>query len=110
MMGCPARSQQAGILVTAQSGAPLPAAALRGPRPAARRLAYPCPTATPAPTATAVVSAPSEWTFSDETCWYARAFIEAIPTDSPLGGRHHWMLGKAVRLACAVPVRLCHRG
>jgi hypothetical protein len=53
------------------------------------------------PTATAVVSAPSQWSFSTDTCWYVRAFIDAIPTDSPLGGRHHWMLGKAIRLACA---------
>ena len=53
------------------------------------------------PTATVVVSAPSEWSFSNETCWYARAFIEAIPTDSPLGGRHYWMLSKTTRLACA---------
>jgi hypothetical protein len=54
------------------------------------------------PTATVVISAPLEWSFStDGTCWYVTAFIEGVPTDSPLGGRHYWMLSKTIRLACA---------
>lgn len=55
------------------------------------------------PTATAVLSAPSDWVFSEDTCWYATPLIDGLPDDGPLPGkgRHQWLLSQNVRLACA---------
>ena len=55
------------------------------------------------PTATAVVSAPSDWTFATDTCWYAAELVDGLPSDGPVPGkgRHQWLLKQNVRLACA---------
>ncbi len=43
----------------------------------------------------------AEWATSSTTCGYTRSMIDGWATDRPAGGRHQWMLGQAVRLACA---------
>ncbi|WP_020109612.1 AAA family ATPase [Nocardia sp. 348MFTsu5.1] len=49
----------------------------------------------------AVVSAPEGWEFGTATTPYVQAMISRWSTDVPPQGRHPWLVGQAVRLACA---------
>ena len=89
-----------GILGHRECRRRLPAAVRRGrPAPVRGRLSVGRRRHDPA--ATAVVSAPSEWTFPDDTCWYCPRIHRGDTHRLTAGGRHYWMLGKTIRLACA---------
>ena len=45
-----------------------------------------------------VVTPGAQWPWPEATCPYARKAVEGFTTDGPNGGRHGWLLSKAVRL------------
>ncbi len=47
------------------------------------------------------VSSPDSWVFGEKTSAYFKAAIKGWPTDEPPSGRHPWLVGQCVRLACA---------